>query len=812
MKKIAIALLLLGSIVITAITGTLAWFSDVFSETPNVEGSVTPDYFESGDGSKDNPYVIARDYQLYNLAWLQYMGYFGSKQLYFKLDPVDDNGAKISTLNMKDWILPPIGTEEYPFIGNFDGNNKCITNLTVCNYLESGKGSSINIVKRPLSVTDMGEDASIVGFFGVVGEYAGGATIDGYQASVNEIKNLFLDNLTVRTETSTSLIGLLAGYVNGNMSNCGVGASQIQIGAGVGPLALEDVNSDNALSLYSIVGYYQQDRTIWESVGGTGEAGEGWGGSINMSDLARRLSYMFTENIRRKFYSSEYEDATLYPVSLYSGSTLTQSNMRTYRFNYDENITGNNFLLAYMGEGTVIPLNVKTDDVFAGDDTEYTIVNYKLVSNSYYSSKSTEPLYNNTGYIVGGGNVSAAWFRCRIQNIDGSNGGITNTLALTDTGEKDDNGEAILEYKITRQAFYPLTVQVDGTEKYIEDENNKSVIDVKIGADNTTDRISSSNFQKYNDVISNFVSTHGDSTKISGIRAFPGSMGGIVVSEGKITSGVTEAIVTMGDYDNAKCELINGAINFNLKEAGYITAIAGTYYDDATHKLFSLYEVNREKDSNGVYKITSVTEIETIWQNINDTKDVEYNLGAYSSTNITRDGKTYKCVYAKDNMNTLDVYGAAYYFEIPVKKGDYAIGAAKGDTNTAYLMYLDVGANAGGGEDTEVKITSEITGVNFVDADILDARNASAEYKIPADYDLWTYKIALVENATETGAEYKAEYSRTNEATMNVTPSGTNTNVDKSEAELHELPKTNTETQQISTKSKRKRDEDELTA
>ena len=35
-------------------------------------------YFESGNGSKDNPYIISQPVHLYNLAWLQDLGYFDS--------------------------------------------------------------------------------------------------------------------------------------------------------------------------------------------------------------------------------------------------------------------------------------------------------------------------------------------------------------------------------------------------------------------------------------------------------------------------------------------------------------------------------------------------------------------------------------------------------------------------------------------------------------------------------------------------------------------------------------------------------------
>ena len=65
------ALLFVGS--------TFAWyFTAAKLDMGSVSGSVSflANYFESGDGSAEHPYEIARPEQLYNLAWLQYLGAF----------------------------------------------------------------------------------------------------------------------------------------------------------------------------------------------------------------------------------------------------------------------------------------------------------------------------------------------------------------------------------------------------------------------------------------------------------------------------------------------------------------------------------------------------------------------------------------------------------------------------------------------------------------------------------------------------------------------------------------------------------------
>ncbi len=53
---------------------------------------------------------------------------------------------------------------------------------------------------------------------------------------------------------------------------------------------------------------------------------------------------------------------------------------------------------------------------------------------------------------------------------------------------------------------------------------------------------------------------------------------------------------------------------------------------------------------------------------------------------------------------SLKQYGA-YYIEIPLNKGDYWIGADDTQNKSPYLLYLDIGANAGEAEEeTDFKI------------------------------------------------------------------------------------------------------------
>ena len=87
-----------------------------------VKGSIqnVAAYFNGGNGTEEKPYQIDNETQMYNLAWLQYLGTFNQEgdggsivQTYFVL--TDD-------IDMSRQTLPPIGTATHPFLGSFDGH------------------------------------------------------------------------------------------------------------------------------------------------------------------------------------------------------------------------------------------------------------------------------------------------------------------------------------------------------------------------------------------------------------------------------------------------------------------------------------------------------------------------------------------------------------------------------------------------------------------------------------------------------------------------------------------------------------------
>lgn len=244
------ALLLAGAAV------TYAWYRPIkLNFAPaKVDGSIRASYFQSGDGSQAQPFEIAKPEQFYNLAWLQYLG---------KFNEADENRAIPTTyfylsadIDMTGYVLPPVGTEKYPFVGNFDGKGRTVTGLEIA-------------APTDLPIEGEYEKPQIVGAFGVVGtmgDTKDSITIDGenytYSSAANEVKNVTFKGLTVETQTTNALIGLAAGYVNGTLTNVGIQLDNTLMSNLVIKLNTSPLNAISAnLSDHSLVGYTKDVET-----------------------------------------------------------------------------------------------------------------------------------------------------------------------------------------------------------------------------------------------------------------------------------------------------------------------------------------------------------------------------------------------------------------------------------------------------------------------------------------------------------------------------------------------------------------------
>ena len=283
-KIIALLVTLVSSSLVAVMAASIAWFSSKVSVTTedNLTGSSDGAYFAYGDGThydnpdtliKEGPYGIETPRQLYNLAWLQYLGYFNTPKngvitpVYFELN---------ADIDMTGWILPPIGTTLYPFIGEFNGNGHTITNLTVSNDFNEIKATNKmpSAIRRAESLSNV----NIVGMFGVIGELDNNITAT-YDSSVTSVSDFTIAGATIKNSLSETLAGIAAGYVNGPLKNVAITsrAGDTSIGedavmasrittAGAANFDDYTVTENNAtvakfknISEYGVVGYCEEE-------------------------------------------------------------------------------------------------------------------------------------------------------------------------------------------------------------------------------------------------------------------------------------------------------------------------------------------------------------------------------------------------------------------------------------------------------------------------------------------------------------------------------------------------------------------------
>ena len=318
-RKSAIAIICVLAVLLLAAPLSYAWFSYSLKSEAHMDSYVHKSYFESGDGTSAEQFIdglhateegcafeIKYPVQLYYFAWLQALGYFnipnnGSEidQVYFYLS--DD-------LDMTGWVLPQVGTQTYPFVGNFNGNGHTISNLTVQNVEGTGANAWTD---KPDDITGL----NIVGFFGVVGSLnpAGSANAGEvnaavnsgsnftptagytYDNAVNEIKNFILEDTVIKTDLANSLAGIAAGYVNGTMENVKV------VGGTLHSTATTALAYTANLSDFGAVGYctdeykgsnqvitvlvYDPQAVTNSGMGSAIGQGNNWGGSVDMLSM-----------------------------------------------------------------------------------------------------------------------------------------------------------------------------------------------------------------------------------------------------------------------------------------------------------------------------------------------------------------------------------------------------------------------------------------------------------------------------------------------------------------------------------------------
>lgn len=240
--------------VLVLIPYVYAWSTNYYVEELVVDAGVVGGYFAGGNGSKEHPYEITNQRHLYNLAWLQYMGNFNKESstnsgeyetFYFTLS---------NNLDCEGMVLPPIGTGDNPFVSVFNGNGHTISNVKVSNNFHE-------LVQYPNNVNNTNyQNVNVIGFFGVIGKYTGEendqlkipVVADGQGGTnvVTSVHDFYLDNIEISSNKENSLVGLLAGYVNGNVSNIGIHYSWFNLASGVSHI------ENKKISNYTLIGDY----------------------------------------------------------------------------------------------------------------------------------------------------------------------------------------------------------------------------------------------------------------------------------------------------------------------------------------------------------------------------------------------------------------------------------------------------------------------------------------------------------------------------------------------------------------------------
>ncbi|MCM1439039.1 MAG: Ig-like domain-containing protein [Roseburia sp.] len=264
-KVISLIVALLVAVLMT-VGYVFAWLIDRRQSELKISGTSAGAYFDSGDGSAETPFVIANPTHMHNLAVLQNMGRFvdrnGNPQKYYFTIK-----ESVAAIDMSGRYIPPIGNDEYPFIGDFNGKGKTIANLQVTTNKEDLKD------EYPRHADSDYEFSQAVGLFGMTG-------------GDSNIHNVILENPSVTvsatdtrySSTANAAVGLAVGYVAGKCSSVGVlakgGGSEL------------NVNVAGYSTFNSILGVLGEGVESSVTGGGFTEGGDiGYGAPTDLKDL-----------------------------------------------------------------------------------------------------------------------------------------------------------------------------------------------------------------------------------------------------------------------------------------------------------------------------------------------------------------------------------------------------------------------------------------------------------------------------------------------------------------------------------------------
>ncbi len=723
---------------------SFAWFllPSSTKQVNGMDGEATGSYFspvnEDGkaDGTKDHPYGIKNAKQLYYFNWLQDLGYFNKdanednvidQQCYFVL---------MNDIDASNYVLPPAGTKDYPFVGNFDGAGYKISNLKISNSWDDltniPKGAQQDSTETMLS------NAEIVGFFGIIGQYSSDAssTADSVTTGsvnckgkdgnvteaaytirsvsgtgdeavttyVNAVSNLYFDNLNVSTVADKTLAGLLAGYVNGQMQYCGVRSGYFSFSSDVGVIQDDVIGTTNdKLSKYSIIGDYNSLNFAWVGKPKS-QGGEDFGNSIDIYTVSKRLAFMM-----HNYDSSKSTNPGKNNYAIYGSDTfhiLTAISLSDQ--NHDYNYTSSGKMSAGLLSGTYIPLSVSDESLSMQGETKVDNATAEIIDDK------------NGGYIVGGGSSSYSGATVQLRNNVQNNSktyasmynGIQNSMTTT-------SGQTLTMSKANLSFLYYDTL-TNTTYRLLDDDNKNTTFEMSAPGTGTTASVTNKTvtdgmFNNYANVKTNLVSTLNSATA-GAVSAGTFESGGGILEPGvqfrKQTS--LETLTATGEIKIAgttysSYQFYKGGIDFTLKKDGYVSVVVGTYNSATKPPFYKLYALERS-ESNGTSTISSAQEIKDISGSFSN-KNLSYKYLSGQESTYDENKKVFSFETISASTGVFYTY-SAYFMEIPLKKGSYFMTSGTDSANFPFILYFDIGQDKTGSGDSGAE--TETPDIDFV--------------------------------------------------------------------------------------------------
>ena len=337
---------------------------------------------------------------------------------------------------------------------------------------------------------------------------------------------------------------------------------------------------------------------------------------------------------------------------------------------------------------------------YSGNENTFSPINAYTTQEeaSKYGANKYEPTENNTGYLIGGSTYKDSYLRTydyRHVNFRFGKFAIANNISSC--------------YSDSRGFFNVQTVNNQGENAVISSKtvNGKTVWTAE--GDDTV-------LSKYSEVTNGLWNNSLKGSK---------SIWGIHFMDANLSTDnlVTAPWVSINNQTHTDYQMPANSSNFQLKEKGSINFMSGTYFGSSNEgdndSFFSLHQIIRDLGNES--KVHEIRQIQAILRNddhpeypyVYAYKDGSYSLPYRLSDKgekLEMDGVTpmeesyrkspskptgYSSIFdvARIMKRNDLLLNKAYYFEVPVNEGEYALGSVSGGVG-CYLMYLDIGASA----------------------------------------------------------------------------------------------------------------------